>query len=140
MVVPLATGKKSRMLSVFTPRLGLRGMSAGLIRRSCMSHFTHTTCVQEINIIEKTGNQEQHQHAIRIHVIWIMTADTAGLCVGDYVCVCDPYLERDCLRSSAAAGGGAPFLLPALEATPSRLSPRQAQCFPPAAGQPLFPT
>lgn len=43
MADPLVAGRKSRTLSVFTPRLGINGMRAGLIRRSCMSHFTHTT-------------------------------------------------------------------------------------------------
>lgn len=39
---PLVTGRKWSMLSVFTPRFGVRWMRAGLIRRSCTSHFMHT--------------------------------------------------------------------------------------------------
>lgn len=43
----LAEPLKAGTLSVFTPRLGVTGMRAGLIRRSCMSHFTHTSQVRE---------------------------------------------------------------------------------------------
>lgn len=40
---PLVTGRKSKTLSVLTPSVGCRGVRTGLIRRSCISHFTHTT-------------------------------------------------------------------------------------------------
>lgn len=49
LAVPLVTGRNSERLSVFTPSVGLKGMRAGLIIRSCMSHFKHTT--QKTNII-----------------------------------------------------------------------------------------
>lgn len=40
---PLLKGRKSEMLSVLIPSVGCRGVRTGLIRRSCMSHFIHTT-------------------------------------------------------------------------------------------------
>lgn len=46
---PLVTGRKSKTLSVLTPSVGCRGVRTGLIRRSCISHFTHTT--QKANAI-----------------------------------------------------------------------------------------
>lgn len=49
LAVPSVTGRKSETLSVFTPSVELKGMRAGLIIRSCMSHFKHTT--QKTNII-----------------------------------------------------------------------------------------
>lgn len=39
----LLAGGKSRMLSVWAPRSGVKGRRAGLTSLSCMSHFMHTT-------------------------------------------------------------------------------------------------
>lgn len=113
---PFARGRKSRMLSVFTPRLGLRGMRAGLISRSCMSHFTHTNAGW--------------------HMVSMSRRQALLVSVGAQ----EPHLEWDYPpRGWAAGGGGALGLRPAPEATPSTPSPWWTRCSPPAAGRPRSP-
>lgn len=64
---PWLPGRKSRTLSVFTPRLGLSWMRAGLIRRSCMSHFMHTRWEKSAGsnvstFVRACGSYLEHNH------------------------------------------------------------------------------
>lgn len=101
----LPTGRKSPMLSVFTPRLGLRCMRVGLIRRSCMSHFIHTRWKKSAvsNTVLFPYFWEHRLHLEQSH--W------------------------------AAGGEAAPCLLPAPAATLSTPSQCREHCFGPAADQ-----
>lgn len=111
---PWLTGRKSPMRSVFAPRLGLSWMRAGLIRRSCMSHFTHTRW--------KGGKKKRHFKRSAIST---------------FVRVCGLDLEHN---HWAAGGEAAPSLLPAPAATLSAPSQPRRQCFGSAADQLLSQT